>query len=127
MPLRDAPVIVFVATTDPAAARSFYGDTLRLTPHHEEEGMALVFALGGGATSRVTVLDEYSPPPFTILGWVVGDIAKTVDELTARGVRFERYDTLEHDERGIHVFPGGDRVAWFHDPEGSTLSVTQPG
>jgi catechol 2,3-dioxygenase-like lactoylglutathione lyase family enzyme len=62
---------------------------------------------------------------FTIAGWRVGDIAATVRALEAKGVRFTRYDGMDQDELGIWTAPGGDKVAWFTDPDGNTLSLTE--
>ena len=126
MSLDTAPVVAFTATTDAERARRFYEGVLDLRFHHEEPG-AVVFSLGFAGTLRITVLDEHSPQPFSVLGWVVPDIEAEVDRLSEAGVAFERYEMLEQDDRGITTFPNGDRVAWFLDPDGNILSVTQPG
>jgi hypothetical protein len=60
--------------------------------------------------------------PFTVAGWGVPDVAVTVEALTGLGVGFNRYEGLEQDDLGIWTAPGGDRVAWFADPDGNTLS-----
>jgi hypothetical protein len=74
---------------------------------------------------RVTRADEVVVAPYTVLGWRVDDIAQTVGDLTARGVAFLRFDGMNQDALGVWTSPGGDRVAWFKDPDGNTLSVTQ--
>jgi hypothetical protein len=76
---------------------------------------------------RVTAVGEAARAPYTVLGWRVRDIAGTVRELARRGVSFLRYDGLGQDEDGIWTTPGGDKVAWFADPDGNVLSVTQFG
>jgi hypothetical protein len=78
-----------------------------------------------GIMLRVTAVPEVSPPGYTVLGWRITDIAATVRALTARGVAFLRYDAMDQDEQGIWTTPGGDQVAWFADPDGNTLSLTQ--
>ncbi len=77
-----------------------------------------------GTVVRLTQVDDLQPRPFTIAGWVVPDIGATVDALVGRGVTFTRYEGMEQDARGIWTTPGGDRVAWFEDPDGNTLSLT---
>ena len=115
--------MAFVPVTDFDRARAFYVDVLGLgliesTPY------ALVLD-ANGTVVRVTLVGDLTPHPFTSLGWTVADIAGTVDELVAAGVRFERFDGMEQDERGIWPTPSGAQVAWFKDPDGNLLSVTQ--
>src|SRR6185436_265304 len=116
-------LIAFVATLDPARARDFYGRVLglRLT---SEDTFALVFD-ANGTTLRVSVVRELAPAGYTVLGWLVPDVRQAVRELTERSVVFQRFDGLEQDELGIWSAPGGAKVAWFRDPDGNTLSVTQ--
>ena len=76
-----------------------------------------------GTYLRVTIVREFHPHPFTVLGWIVPDIVTTVKQLTEKGVVFEKYSFLEQDEFGIWTAPGGTRVAWFKDPDGNLLSV----
>ncbi len=115
--------VTFVGATDAEAAREFYGGVLgfRLV---EEEPQALVFD-AHGTVLRVTLVSELVPAPFTILGWSVPDLTLSVRMLSARGVRFEQFEGFDQDELGIFVFPNGDRVAWFRDPAGNLLSLTQ--
>lgn len=117
-------IVSFVTTTRPDAARSFYGDVLRLR-FVREEPRALVFR-GDGFLLRVGVVDAVTPPAGTALGWLVSDIEGAVETLAARGVRFEQYDGMPQDPRGIATFENGDRVAWFEDPDGNVLSLTEP-
>jgi catechol 2,3-dioxygenase-like lactoylglutathione lyase family enzyme len=116
-------LIAFVATRDPARAREFYAGTLGLALESESE-FACVFRVGA-TMLRVTVVDEVVVAPYTVLGWAVEDIAARVRELGAHGVACERYDGLEQDELGVWRSPAGARVAWFKDPDGNTLSLTQ--
>jgi catechol 2,3-dioxygenase-like lactoylglutathione lyase family enzyme len=112
-----------VSTTDPARAKAFYGDVLGLALRHED-GYALVFD-GGGATLRISVVQELAPQPFTVLGWEVDDVRAAVRELTVRGVVFERFPGMEQDDLGVWLPPGGSQgVAWFKDPDGNLLSVS---
>lgn len=115
--------MAFVATTQPDIARRFYEDTLGLEFLAYEQ-YALVFAMQR-STLRITKLSQLDPPPYTVLGWAVTDIEAAVRELAAKGVEFQRYPGFDHNELGIYTFPNGDRVAWFQDPDGNTLSVTQ--
>jgi catechol 2,3-dioxygenase-like lactoylglutathione lyase family enzyme len=116
-------LIAFVSSADPERARTFYGQTLGLELESESP-FACVFRTGG-TILRVTVVDAVVPAPYTVLGWAVEDVEARVRALSARGVRFERYDGLEQDESGIWRSPAGARVAWFKDPDGNTLSLTQ--
>jgi catechol 2,3-dioxygenase-like lactoylglutathione lyase family enzyme len=115
--------VAFVATTDAERARGFYEGTLGLSLVADEE-FALVFDLLG-TMLRVTRVERLEPQPFTVLGWRVADAEESVRALTARGVTFERYSSLEQDDLGIWVAPAGSRVAWFKDPDGNVLSVSQ--
>lgn len=121
--LGGSAVVAFAATTDLDRARDFYGDVLGLELI-EQTPFACVFRSGPG-TLRVTRVDEMVAAPYTVLGWVVDDIAGTVRALADRGVACHRYGGMEQDADGVWTTPGGDRVAWFGDPDGNTLSVTQ--
>jgi catechol 2,3-dioxygenase-like lactoylglutathione lyase family enzyme len=118
MTMLDTP-IAFAPSTDLARSRAFYADSLSLTVL-EETPFALVFP-----GIRVTKVDSLTPQPFTILGWQVQDIASTIATLTARGVTFTRYDGMDQDPAGVWTTPSGAKVAWFTDPDGNTLSLTQ--
>ena len=117
-------LMAFVATRDGARARAFYEGTLGLTVISDDD-----FALAldaGGTMLRVQKVGELAPHPFTALGWEVPDIAATIDTLGARGVVFARFPGLGQDDRGVWVSPSsGARIAWFKDPDGNTLSLTQ--
>ena len=112
------------AVDDTDAAKRFYGDTLGLDVS-EEHGM-LTLHLSGGADVLVYPKSDHAPASFTILNFPVDDIDRAVDVLTERGVRFERYDSFEHDEKGIVRAQGSPPIAWFTDPAGNVLAVLQP-
>jgi len=126
-------IMAFAAIRDRDAARTFYRDTLGLRLVGEDQ-FALVFD-ANGTMLRVTPVADWTPPRFTVLGWEVADIEATVTQLEAAGVKFERFPFMkEQDERGIWTSPSGEkvagvhagaRVAWFKDPAGNLLSVTQ--
>jgi catechol 2,3-dioxygenase-like lactoylglutathione lyase family enzyme len=118
--------IAFVPTTDPAQARSFFEDVLGLR-FVSDDGFALVFESGGVMVRVVNVkgIGDFRPAPFTIVGWQVPDAEAAVRELAARGVVFQRVPGLSQDALGIWNAPGGARVAWFKDPTGNTLSISQ--
>jgi len=108
------------AVDDIEKAREFYGDTLGLETS-EEHGM-LTLHLPGDRPTLVYPKPDHTPANYTILNFSVDDIDGTVDELAARGVRFERYDGFEQDEKGI-ARGNGPEIAWFTDPAGNILSV----
>ena len=116
-------IICFVATRNPAAAREFYERTLGLKLVSDDP-FAIVFD-ADGVMLRVQKVDELTPAKHTVLGWDVPDISARIQELTHKGVRFERYPGLPQDELGAWTTPSGAKVAWFKDPDGNTLSLTQ--
>ncbi len=121
--LGNQKIMAFVGTCDPERAKAFYGQTLGLR-FVSQDRFAVVFD-ANGIMLRVTVLEELKPQTHTVLGWEVSDIAAVVCELQKRGVKFERYGFMEQDEQGVWASPSGARIAWFKDPDGNTLSVTQ--
>ena len=116
------------AVDDLNAARDFYGQTLGLKTS-EEYGL-MTLHLAGDRPTLVYPKPDHEPATYTILNFPVDDIEQAVDELTARGVSFERYDGFEQDEKGI-ARNIGPAIAWFTDPAGNILSVieeaTSPG
>jgi predicted enzyme related to lactoylglutathione lyase len=115
----------FIPTKQPKAARAFYQQTLGLR-FESEDPFAIVFRIGPTQTMlRVTTAPDFTPAPFTIFGWQVDDIVASVQALTAKGIAFERYGFLEQDEHAIWHAPGGAHIAWFKDPDGNTLSLSQ--
>lgn len=121
--LNSQKIVAFIPTTDAARARSFYVDVLGLRVISEDP-FALVLD-ANGTMLRVTTVQNFKPQQFTILGWDVTNIEDTVSQLNQRGVRFESYGMAGQDERGIWKSPSGARVAWFKDPDGNVLSLTQ--
>lgn len=116
-------VIAFVATTNAEKARAFYQETLGLTLL-EDSLFALVFD-AYGVMLRIQKVQSLRLAQHTVLGWNVADIRGTIADLVQRGVTFERYARLSQDELGIWVSPSGAQVAWFKDPDGNTLSLTE--
>jgi len=121
--LASSKLVGFVATIDSSRAKAFYRDILGLLLISEDE-YALVFD-AHGTMLRVAIVGEIVLAPYTVLGWQVNDIDATVRGLAAKGVKFERYPWMEQDEVGIWSAPSGAKVAWFKDPDGNLLSVSQ--
>jgi catechol 2,3-dioxygenase-like lactoylglutathione lyase family enzyme len=115
--------MAFVATSDPAATQRFYEGVLGLRLIVDEP-FALVFD-AGGTTLRISKVEVVTPAPYTVLGWDVPDIQAAVRELAAAGVSFRRFEGLSQDEAGVWAAPAGAYVAWFNDPDGNMLSVSQ--
>lgn len=127
--LGSAKLGAFVPTRNSEKARAFYVDVLGLR-YVSDDRFALVLD-ANGIQVRVSKVQDFSPQPFTVLGWEVADVEKVVADLAGKGVKFERFGLPGQDERGIWTAPhvdnatGGARVAWFKDPDGNMLSVTQ--
>lgn len=116
-------MIGFVLTSDSENAKAFYSGKLGFI-FLRDDGFALVFD-ANGVMLRVSTMKEFTPAPYTVLGWEVGDIGEVVRDLNGKGVGFERYEFMHPDADGIVTFPTGDKVAWFKDPDGNVLSVSQ--
>ena len=110
---------------DIPAAKRFYGETLGLDVSEQWDGL-LTLHVAGGHDIVVYPKPNHTPASFTILNFPVDDIDRAVDELTQRGVRFERHDGFDQDEKGVARGNGGPPIAWFTDPAGNILSVLQP-
>ncbi len=119
----NSKLIGFVATKNPASSLKFYAGTLGLTLVSDDP-FAIVFD-ANGTMLRVQKVQELTPAKHTNLGWEVTDIGATVKELIGKGIHFERYPGLTQDELGIWKTPSGAKVAWFKDPDGNVLSLTQ--
>jgi catechol 2,3-dioxygenase-like lactoylglutathione lyase family enzyme len=117
-------VVAFVNIVDIERAKSFYRDTLGLRLVSEDLPFALVFD-ANGIMLRLSIVKSHSPSPGTVLGWQVADITSAVRDLARAGVQFERYDFLQQDEFGIWTSPTAARVAWFKDPDGNVLSLSE--
>jgi catechol 2,3-dioxygenase-like lactoylglutathione lyase family enzyme len=121
--LRRHDLVAFLATRDAARARAFYEGVLGLTLL-EDTAFAVVLD-AHGTTLRIQKVEDFQPHPFTALGWHVHGIDQVVDQLAKKMVALERYPGMEQDARGIWQSPSGARVAWFKDPDGNTLSITE--
>lgn len=121
--LSKAKLVAFVATANADRAKTFYEQTLGLTLC-EDSPFALVFD-AQGVMLRIQKLPAVTPAPNTVLGWDVADIRATIRDLAERGAIFERYPRLAQDELGVWQSPAGALVAWFKDPDGNTLSLTE--
>jgi len=122
--LGSAKLLAFAAISDAARAKAFYRDVLGLR-FVAEDGFAVVFD-SNGVTVRLSLVGKPVIAPYTVLGWMVPDIGAKVKELEQNGVMFERYSFLQQDELGVWTAPDGiARVAWFKDPDGNVLSVSQ--
>jgi catechol 2,3-dioxygenase-like lactoylglutathione lyase family enzyme len=121
--LTSAKLTAFIATAQAERAREFYEKTLGLCVVSDDQ-----FAIAldcQGTQLRIQKVEKVSPHPFTALGWQVPDIRDAVSGLMKRKVAFERYPFLPQDELGIWQAPSGAQVAWFKDPDGNLLSLTE--
>ena len=119
-----AKAISFIITRDRVSAKAFYGGVLGFALTHEDD-FAAVFDLNG-TMLRVSTVPDHASQPHTVLGWEVADIETTVRNLAAAGVVFNLYDGFGQDSLGIWTAPGStNKVAWFKDPDGNVLSLTQ--
>lgn len=124
MTLVSARPIAMITTADRKRAEPFYADTLGL-PRSGDDGFAALFDLAG-TTLRLTEVPDYRPTGHPVLGWEVDDIAAVVAALAARGLAMTVYEGLGQDEQGIWTAPDGScKVAFFADPDGNALSLTQ--
>jgi catechol 2,3-dioxygenase-like lactoylglutathione lyase family enzyme len=121
--LGDQNIVAFVPTTDFERARAFYEGVLGLRFKHED-GFALVLD-ANGIMLRIAKIPVFEPARFTILGWEVRDIHDVVAKLTAKGLLFEQFGLPNQDEAGVWATPTGDKVAWFKDPDGNILSLSE--
>jgi catechol 2,3-dioxygenase-like lactoylglutathione lyase family enzyme len=121
--LKKSDLIGFVATSNAAKARQFYEEILGLEFMSGDQ-FALVFK-SNGTMLRIQKVDHVSPHAYTALGWKVGNIAQEVELLANRGVQFERYEGMNQDKSGIWTSPSKAKIAWFKDPDGNILSLTE--
>lgn len=121
--LGSTKIIAFVPIKDGEKARAFYEGSLGLR-FVKDDGFALVFD-ANGIMVRAAKMKEVTPAPFTILGWQVPDIKDAIRSLEKTGVKFEVFGFFKQDGTGIWTAPTGDQVAWFKDPDGNILSVSQ--
>jgi catechol 2,3-dioxygenase-like lactoylglutathione lyase family enzyme len=121
--LANAPIVALVPSTDLARSRSFYEGTLGLTVTDVNDFACVLDA--GGTMLRVTKVDQLTPQPFTVLGWIVTDMTASLAALAAGGVEPLRYEGMGQQSDGVWVAPSGARIVWFADPDGNTLSLTE--
>jgi len=121
--LGTAAAVAFIPSVDLDRSERFFADVLGLAVEQVTPYACVLRA--GGTMLRVTRVDGLNPQPFTIFGWAVADLRADVAGLLARGVTFLHYDGVPQDDAGVWSAPGGDLVAWFHDPDGNTLSLTE--
>jgi len=119
------PIIAFIPSKDAARARIFYEE--KLGPRFVSDDSFAVVMDANGIMVRITRVGEFTPFPFTILGWLVDDIHQTVAEMTSKGLQFKHYAFLKQGDDGVWTAPDGSKVAWFLDPDGNTLSLSQHG
>ena len=121
--LGSAVPVAFLPSTDLDRARAFFVDALGLALV-ETNPVACVLRTGS-VLLRVTKVEELRPQPFTVFGWAVPDLDGVLLALSLAGVEALRYDGIAQSPDGVWTTPGGDRIAWFHDPDGNVLSLTQ--
>ena len=124
--LGTADIVAFVPTRNPQRAREFFEQTLGLA-FVSADPFAIVFD-ANGVTLRVadvSTVPDYKPAPFTILGWHVPNAEDAAHALAAKGVTFERIQGMEQSPSGVWTSPSGAKVAWFKDPDGNILSITE--
>jgi catechol 2,3-dioxygenase-like lactoylglutathione lyase family enzyme len=126
--LAQSPIIAFVTVSSADHALHFYRDILGLKLQ-EETPYAMVFDCSG-VMLRVAILppgegESMQPAAYTVLGWRVDDIAATIESMLAKGIKFQQYGFIPQDDLGVWTAPGGSKIAWFADPDGNILSLTQ--
>jgi catechol 2,3-dioxygenase-like lactoylglutathione lyase family enzyme len=118
-----APV-AFVYVTDRERGLAFYRDVLGLELH-SSDGYGDFLHLGGGGLLRITLIKDHKPHEHPVLGWNVGDIEAAARALTAKGVTFIIYEGMGQDALGIWTGDDGDKMAFFADPDGNALTLSQ--
>lgn len=121
--LQSAQPVGFLGVSDVDRARKFYTTGLGFTLLMAT-GDGLVLDVNGMAL-RLSLVPDFEPQNFTVFGWQVGDIEACVDSLGKNEIVFEQFTGLEQDENGIWTSPARDKMAWFKDPDGNLLSITQ--
>lgn len=121
--ITETKITAFLPTTKPKLSKQFYKNTLGLEMISEDD-FALEFK-ANGTLLRITVVDKFTPHSFTVLGFKIHDIKTQIISLNNKGVKFEKYDYFDQDELGIWTSPHQAKVAWFKDPDGNLISLTQ--
>jgi catechol 2,3-dioxygenase-like lactoylglutathione lyase family enzyme len=121
--LSDKKLKSFIPTVMPEKAKAFYRDVLGLKLLSEDDYASEFDA--NGVLLRITTVPSLKPQEFTVLGWNVPDIASLIRLMNSKGIFCEKYYFLDQDSLGIWNSPGGSKVAWFKDPDGNLLSLTE--
>lgn len=121
--LVEPTITAFLPTIKPKSSKEFYGNILGLQLLSEDD-YAMEFK-GNGALLRITTVDTFIPHPFTVLGFKIQNIDSQIKSLVNKGVVFEKYNHFDQDELGIWTSPSKARVAWFKDPDGNVISLTE--
>jgi len=121
--LASSKIIGFVPTKDSAKARGFYEGILQF--QFVSDDMFALVMRAGETMLRIGKVQDFTPAPYTVLGWEVSNIEEVVAWLQKRGITFEKFPFVQDKELGIWTAPTGDKVAWFRDPDGNVLSVSQ--
>ena len=121
--LGDQNIVAFIPTTDFARARAFYEGKLGLEFKYED-GFALVLD-ANGIMVRIAKVPDFAPARFTVLGWEVNGVGEMVVNLAHKGIEFEHFGLPNQDDSGVWTAPSGDKVAWFKDPDGNILSLSE--
>ena len=116
-------IVAFIPIKDSEKSRAFYERVLGLR-FVKDDGFALVFD-ANGIMVRAAKMKDFTPAQFTVLGWQVSNIESVVRDLSGKGLHFEIFGFFKQDQLGIWTAPTGDKVAWFKDPDGNILSVSQ--
>lgn len=121
--LVEPTITAFLPTAEPQQSKQFYMNILGLKLQSEDD-FALEFE-GGGVRLRITIVEKFEPQPFTVLGFRIKNIGAQVKTLTEKGVKFEQYSSLDQNHLGIWTSPSKAQIAWFKDPDGNLLSLTE--
>jgi len=121
--LSNHKITAFLPTTQAEQSKQFYEDVLGLQIV-SEDNFAIEFK-GNGCSLRITTVQEFNPHPFTVLGFKIDAIESQVKALTDKGVKFLKYDHFDQNDLGIWTSPSKAKVAWFKDPDGNLLSLTE--
>jgi catechol 2,3-dioxygenase-like lactoylglutathione lyase family enzyme len=123
MDLSQYKLNVSIAVTDMTQARAFYEDNLGLSVAEEGADGSRIYATGGAGLHVYPSLADAGKTAATLATWYVDDVDQVIDELAPRGVRFEHYEGVTNDEKGVSPRAGGGKVAWFKDPDGNTFAI----
>ena len=121
--LASSKIIGFVPTKDSVKARGFYEGILQF--QFVSDDMFALVMRAGETMLRIGKVQDFTPAPYTVLGWEVSNIEEVAKWLQKRGVTLEKFPFIQDKELGIWTTPNGDKVAWFRDPDGNVLSVSQ--